>query len=49
MASITSATTMRVNGGAAGRISSTSRPDIVSSSASCSLFSGGSQNSRSQD
>ena len=43
-----SATTMPENGGATARRSSTSMPDIVSNSASCSVDSGGSQNSRSQ-
>ena len=42
-------TTMRENGGATGRTSSTSRPAMVSVSASCSVDSGGLQNSRNQD
>ena len=41
--------TIFVNGGATGRRSSTSKPPIVSVSASCSLVSGGLQNSRNQD
>ena len=48
-ASLISPTTTRLNGGAAGRSSSTSRPPIVRVSASCSVESGGLQNSRSQD
>src|SRR6188768_2260642 len=45
----TSATTTPWNGGAAGRRFSTSRPPIVSRSASSAVEIGGSQNSRSQD
>ena len=48
-ASRISATTTPENGGATGRSSSTSRPDIVNRSASCRVFSGGLQNSRNQD
>ncbi len=48
-ASTISPTTTPANGGATGRSASTSRPAIVSSSASCCVSSGGSQNSRSQD
>ena len=44
-----SATTTPLNGGATGRRSSTSMPDIVSRSASCCVDSGGLQNSRNQD
>mmetsp|Transcript_37514 Transcript_37514/g.87439 ORF Transcript_37514/g.87439 Transcript_37514/m.87439 type:complete len:561 (+) Transcript_37514:3391-5073(+) len=49
VASRISATTMPWKGGATGRSSSTSMPDMVSSSASWAVDSGGLQNSRSQD
>ena len=45
----TCATTTPVKGGAAGRASSTSMPDMVSRSASSAVAIAGSQNSRSQD
>ncbi|MDT4821852.1 hypothetical protein FQZ97_550410 [compost metagenome] len=48
-ASLISPTTMRVKGGATGRRSSTSKPPMVSVSASAALSRGGLQNSRSQD
>ena len=48
-ASTISPTTTRLKGGATGRSSSTSMPDMVSSSARACVDNGGSQNSRSQD
>ena len=45
----TCATTMPLKAGAAGRVSSTSMPDMVSSSASSAVVIGGLQNSRNQD
>ena len=45
----TFATTTPANGGATGRASSTSMPDMVSRSASSAVPIGGSQNSRNQD
>src|ERR1035437_9165072 len=47
--SLTSPTTMFINPGTTGLSSSTSRPAMVSVSASCSVESGGLQNSRNQD
>ena len=48
-ASLISPTTILVNGGATGRLSSTSRPPMVRVSASSLLDSAGLQNSRNQD
>ena len=48
-ASLISPTTILVNGGATGRSSSTSRPAMVSVSASSAVVKGGLQNSRNQD